>query len=122
MPHFENKSLLYKHISLSPLVTLPPPPSFYRCPPVLEMLLRVLAAYTFASRAWLLEKCHAQNCITIATSANSDGSAAAPGRLSVQERKELCVALTAAQESAMVQFLLEMCLPNSEEEEKEKKV
>jgi integrator complex subunit 2 len=122
MPHFENKSLLYKHISLFPLVTLPPPPSFYRCPPVLEMLLRVLAAYTFASRAWLLEKCHAQNCITIATSANSDSSAVAPGRLSVQERKELCVALTAAQESAMVQFLLEMCLPNSEEEEKEKKV
>ncbi|CAI8032929.1 Integrator complex subunit 2, partial [Geodia barretti] len=92
----------------------------FRCPPVLEMLLRVLAAYTSASRAWLLEKCHAQNCITIATSANSDGSAAAPGRLSAQERKELCVALTAAQESAMVQFLLEMCLPNSEEEEKEK--
>ena len=35
----------------------------------------------------------------------------------MQERKELCVALTAAQESAMIQLLLEMCLPDSREEE-----
>ena len=93
--------------------------SYVRCPPVLEMLLRVLVAYSSASRAWLLEKCHAQNCITVATSGSSDSSVSSSGRLSVQERKELCVALTAAQESAMIQLLLEMCLPDSREEEKE---
>ena len=88
------------------------------------MLLRVLAAYASASRAWLLEKCHAQNCITMATAANGDGSAAAAsgGRVSVAERKELCVALTAAQESGLVQLLLEMCLQSEEEEEEEEEV
>ena len=99
----------------------PPPLPSLRCPPVLEMLLRVLAAYTSASRAWLLDKCHTQNSITVATSAGSTDSSAAglvSDRLSVAERKELCVALTAAQESAVVQFLLEMCLPDDKEEEK----
>lgn len=82
-----------------------------RCPPVLEMLLRVLAAYTSASRAWLLNHCHTQNCIAMTTSTNTDG------HMTVQERKALCVALTAAQESAIVQLLLEVCLPDAEEEE-----
>ena len=33
----------------------------------------------------------------------------------MQERKELCVALTAAQESAIVQLLLEVCLPTDQD-------
>ena len=32
-----------------------------------------------------------------------------------QERDELCIALTAAQESAIIQLLLEICLPTEED-------
>ena len=33
-----------------------------------------------------------------------------------QDRKDLCVALTAAQESGIVQLLIEICLPNADDE------
>ena len=33
-----------------------------------------------------------------------------------QEREELCIALTAAQESAIIQLLLEICLPTEEDQ------
>ena len=32
-----------------------------------------------------------------------------------QERDELCIALTAAQESAIIQLLLEICLPTEQD-------
>ena len=32
-----------------------------------------------------------------------------------QERNELCIALTAAQESAIIQLLLEICLPTEQD-------
>ena len=83
---------------------------------MLEMLLRVIAAYTSASRAWLLDHCHTQNCIAMTT---TSPNTAEGGHMTVQERKELCVALTAAQESAVVQMLLEVCLPNAGEREEE---
>ena len=76
------------------------------------MLLRVLAAYTSASKAWLLDHCHTQNCIAMASPDTTSSSS----HMSIQERKELCVALTAAQESAIVQLLLEVCLSTEEEE------
>ena len=87
-------------------------PSFPRCPPVFEISLRVLAAYTSMSRAWLAEHAHTQNCVAMATSEFSSSSLAA-GK---QQRDELCVALTATQESAVVQLLLEICLPTKEDE------
>lgn len=37
--------------------------------------------------------------------------------LSSQEREELRVALTAAQESGIIQLLLEICLPNDKDRE-----
>ena len=83
---------------------------------MLEMLLRVLAAYTSASRAWLLEYCHTHNCIAMATNTDTSITSSSSGHMTSQERKELCVALTAAQESGIVQLLLEMCLPTSEDE------
>lgn len=84
-----------------------------RCAPVFEMLLRVLAAYTSASRTWLLDHCHTQNCIAMATTDGATTSSSS--HMSMQERKELCVALTAAQESAIVQLLLEVCLPTEQD-------
>ena len=86
-----------------------------RCPPVLEILLRVLAAYTAASKAWLQERAHTQNCVAMATPEPVTPSSS--GHMTKAERDELCVALTAAQESAIVQLLLEICLPTEEDKE-----
>ena len=73
----------------------------------------MLAAYTSASRAWLQEQCHTQKCIAMTT---GDSAASLSGHMTKQEREELCVALIAAQESAIVQLLLEICLPSPEDE------
>ena len=86
-----------------------------RCPPVLEILLRVLAAYTAASKAWLQEHAHTQNCVAMATPEPVTPSSS--GHMTKAERDELCVALTAAQESAIIQLLLEICLPTEEDKE-----
>ena len=81
-----------------------------RCPAVFEMLLRVLAAYISASRAWLSEQAHTQSCLA---AIGREGSSRR--QMSSQEREELRIALTAAQESASVQLLLEVCLPSQED-------
>ena len=75
-----------------------------------EMVLRVLAAYTSASRAWLTEQAHIQNCMAAISREGLSGRHVTP-----QEREELKVALTAAQESAAIQLLLETCLPSEED-------
>ena len=101
-----------QNVTEDPLVVLRCDPRVFRCPPVFEISLRVLAAYTSMSRAWLAEHAHTQNCVAMATSEFSSSSLAA-GK---QQRDELCVALTATQESAVVQLLLEICLPTKEDE------
>ena len=78
-----------------------------------EICLRVLAAYTAMSKAWLAEHAHTQNCVAMATAEASSSSSTLAA--SKQQRDELCVALTAAQESAIVQLLLEICLPTKED-------
>ena len=75
-----------------------------------EMVLRVLAAYTSASRAWLTEQAHVQTCMAAVGREGSSGRQVSP-----QEREELRIALTAAQESAAIQLLLEACLPTQED-------
>ncbi len=77
-----------------------------------EILLRILTAYTSASKAWLQEHAHTQNCIASAT---PEALTSSSGHVTKQEREELCIALTAAQESAIVQLLLEICLPTEED-------
>lgn len=74
------------------------------------MVLRVLAAYMSASRTWLSGQAHTQNCLA---ANNKDGSSLT--QPSAQEREELRIALTATQESAAIQILLEMCLPTDED-------
>lgn len=100
-----------QNVTEDPLVVLRCDPRVFRCPPVFEISLRVLAAYTSMSRAWLAEHAHTQSCVAVATSEGSSSSLAA----SKQQRDELCVALTATQESAVVQLLLEICLPTEED-------
>ena len=85
---------------------------FPRCPPAFDILLRILSAYTAASKSWLHEHAYTQNCISMATPESLISSA---GHVTKQERDELCIALTAAQESAIIQLLLEICLPTDQD-------
>lgn len=61
---------------------------------MLEILLRILSAYTQACRVYLSSR------VLDAASTEKE-----------KDRQELKVALLAAQESAIVQILLEVCLP-----------
>ncbi len=77
---------------------------FSRCPPLLDILLRVLSAYMDASRAFLTHHLQSHPVPAGNTSAAKIGNSDA-------EREELKNALIAAQESAIVQILMEICLP-----------
>ena len=83
-----------------------------RCPPAFDILLRILSAYTAASRSWLHEHAYTQNCIATATPESLTSTAS---HVTKQERDELRIALTVAQESAIIQLLLEICLPTEED-------
>lgn len=74
-------------------------------------MLRCLAAYTSAAKAWLHEQAHLQTCMA---AAHPD---AAGSHVTKQERDEMCIALSATQESALIQVLLEVCLPTKEDKE-----
>ena len=76
----------------------------YRCAPVLEIILRVLAAYTQACRVYMEN--HIQSNPVL------DGN-----NQIEQDRQELKNALLAAQESAIIQILLEYCQAKPDEKE-----
>ena len=76
-----------------------------------DILLRVLSAYLDASRAFLSHHLQshpipASNRTTAANASNAE-----------VEREELKSALISAQESAIVQLLLEICLPTDTEKQ-----
>ncbi len=86
---------------------------YSRCPPIFDVLLRYLAAYMAAASAFLQEQVRVQNCTAMARLYTPSGS----NQVTVQEREELRVALNAIQESAMIQLLLEVCLPTEQDKE-----
>lgn len=85
-----------------------------RCPPVMDLLLRCLAAYTSSAKTWLHEQSHVQSCVA---AAHPDLLSSLSGFVSKQERDEACIALSATQESAIIQLLLEVCLSTPEDRE-----
>ena len=85
----------------------------YRCPPIFDLILRCLAAYTSTAKTWLHEQSHVQTCMAAAC----PDSAPSGGYKTKQERDEMCIALCATQESAIIQLLLEICLPTEEDRE-----
>lgn len=86
---------------IDPLVVLRCDDRIFRCAPILEILLRILSAYTQACRVFL-------NSHVVDVAATDKE----------KDRLELKVALLAAQESAIVQILLEVCLPLESEKTK----
>lgn len=106
------RPLTHQNLTSDPLTILRCDSRVFRCPPVFEILLRILAAYSSASKAWLQEHAHTQNCIALAT---PEAMTSLSGHVTKHEREELCIALTAAQESAIVQLLLEICIPTEQD-------
>ncbi|CAL8102119.1 unnamed protein product [Orchesella dallaii] len=100
-------NLTADELTMDPLQILRCDPQVYRCPPVLNILLHILAA-TLASSKYFLTKHLMENL-----------SPAPPGTI-VQtdvEKEEMKNALVALQDSAAVQILLEACLPNQEDKD-----
>nr|KAI8738299.1 integrator complex subunit 2 [Biomphalaria glabrata] len=93
--------LTEQDLVIDPLVVLRCDERVFRCAPILEILLRILSAYTQASRVYL--NTHVLDAV------ETDKE---------KDRLELKVALLAAQESAIVQILLEVCLPLENEKKK----
>lgn len=83
---------------------------FSRCAPIFTIITRVLMGYLAASRAML-------NQHILANSSGAKSNASTSFSNVEQEREELKSALIAAQESAVVQILLEVCLLTPEEKE-----
>ncbi|XP_064619971.1 integrator complex subunit 2-like [Lineus longissimus] len=95
-------------MTVDPLIVLRCDVRVFRCPPILEIVLRTLLSYLQASRAYLTS-----HCLTNPIQEKNGPSTAN------QEREELKNALIATQESTAVQILLEACLPRPEEKGKE---
>lgn len=78
---------------------------FYpRCPPLLDLLVRILMGYLAGSRALLSQYLQAH------PASRTEGMAVE------QEREELRAALVTAQESASIQILLEFCVKTPQDQ------
>ncbi|CAI9724064.1 integrator complex subunit 2-like [Octopus vulgaris] len=110
-------------ITVDPLVVLQCDNRVFRCPPVLEIVLRVLEAYIQACRVFLSSHIASHPLFenpgfNNAQDQDKKDKEKLLDKTSVsleQERKELKNALTSAQESAVVQILLECCLRQPDE-------
>lgn len=75
----------------------------------MDLILRCLAAYSSSAKTWLHEQAHVQSCVA---AARPDSASC---HVTKQERDEACIALSATQESALIQLMLEICLPTEED-------
>lgn len=115
--------LLENDITVDPLVVLQCDNRVFRCPPILEIVLRVLEAYIQACRVFL--STHMASYPVLESlglpqppeqeKKDKDKGIEKSSVSQEQERRELKHALTAAQESAVVQILLECCLRQQSE-------
>ena len=75
----------------------------------MDLILRCISSYSASAKAWLHEQAHVFNCVA---AARPD---AAGSHMTKQERDEACIALSATQESAFIQLMLEICLSTEED-------
>ena len=106
----KNPEYSEEEIKKDPLIVLRCNPNVYRCPPVFDIILRVLNGYLTASRSLLNHHLLSNPVIP--------GSKPQQEIKSIeQEREDLKIALIAAQESGALQILLEVCLSTDYEKE-----
>ncbi|XP_052246674.1 integrator complex subunit 2-like isoform X3 [Dreissena polymorpha] len=91
-------------VTVDPLIVLRCDERVFRCGPVLEIVLRILGAYTLACRVYLENHIQCNPVADVTCQVD-------------QNRQELKGALLAAQESAILQILLEYCLPSNQEKQ-----
>ncbi|XP_046325730.2 integrator complex subunit 2-like isoform X2 [Haliotis rufescens] len=96
MPHTE------QDIVVDPLIVLRCDCRVFRNPSILEIVLRILSAYTQACQVYLTN--HIQTHPILDNNLHAE-----------HERQDLKIALSAAQESAIIQILLECCHVDKEE-------
>ncbi|XP_069471190.1 integrator complex subunit 2 isoform X1 [Ambystoma mexicanum] len=96
-------------LMIDPLIVLRCDSRVYRCPPLMDVVLHMLNGYLLASKAYLGNH--------LKETADQDIRPLQNNMLETPEvtREELKNALLAAQDSAAVQILLEICLPTEEE-------
>uniref|UniRef100_A0A8C6TTT3 Integrator complex subunit 2 n=1 Tax=Neogobius melanostomus TaxID=47308 RepID=A0A8C6TTT3_9GOBI len=104
-------------LMVDPLIVLRCDQRVFRCPPFMDIVLHMLNGYLLASKAYL--HCHLKETADFDRQNQTVSSLGVPGQPDTPEvtREELKNALLAAQDSAAVQILLEVCLPNSEEQQ-----
>ncbi|XP_076876530.1 integrator complex subunit 2 [Brachyhypopomus gauderio] len=102
---------------VDPLIVLRCDPRVFRCPPLMDITLHMLNGYLLASKAYL--NAHLKETAEFERHAQTISNLGLTGQPDTPEvtREELKNALLAAQDSAAVQILLEVCLPSSEEEQ-----
>ncbi|TRY97168.1 hypothetical protein DNTS_020330, partial [Danionella cerebrum] len=93
-------------LMVDPLIVLRCDPRVFRCPPLMDITLHMLNGYLLASKAYL--NAHLKETAEFDRQANL-GLSGQPDTPEVT-REELKNALLAAQDSAAVQILLEVCL------------
>ncbi|KAL4223618.1 Integrator complex subunit 2 [Mactra antiquata] len=94
-------------VTVDPLIVLRCDERVFRCAPILEVVLRILSSYTLACRVYMDN--HIQ-CNPVLDNNNQ----------AEQDRQELKGALLAAQESAIIQILLEYCMATGDEKNDDK--
>uniref|UniRef100_A0AAQ5YQH0 Integrator complex subunit 2 n=1 Tax=Amphiprion ocellaris TaxID=80972 RepID=A0AAQ5YQH0_AMPOC len=104
-------------LMVDPLIVLRCDQRVYRCPPLMDIVLHMLNGYLLASKAYL--QCHLKETADFDRQSQTVSNLGVPGQPETPEvtREELKNALLAAQDSAAVQILLEVCLPTSEEQQ-----
>ncbi|XP_056140438.1 integrator complex subunit 2 isoform X2 [Lampris incognitus] len=104
-------------LMVDPLIVLRCDQRVYRCPPLMDIVLHMLNGYLLASKAYL--HCHLKETADFDRQSQTVSNLGLAGPPDTPEvtREELKNALLAAQDSAAVQILLEVCLPTSEEQQ-----
>uniref|UniRef100_A0A4W4DWT7 Integrator complex subunit 2 n=1 Tax=Electrophorus electricus TaxID=8005 RepID=A0A4W4DWT7_ELEEL len=102
---------------VDPLIVLRCDPRVFRCPPLMDITLHMLNGYLLASKAYL--NAHLKETAEFDRQTQTISNLGLTGQPDTPEvtREELKNALLAAQDSAAVQILLEVCLPSSQEEQ-----
>lgn len=113
---FRQQRYTQNDLMVDPLIVLRCDPRVFRCPPLMDITLHMLNGYLLASKAYL--NAHLKETAEFERQAQTVSNLGLSGQPDTPEvtREELKNALLAAQDSAAVQILLEVCLASPQEE------
>ncbi|XP_070571553.1 integrator complex subunit 2-like [Ptychodera flava] len=112
---YQKSAYTQQDITVDPLIVLRCDHRVFRCPPILDIVLKILTSYLAASRAYLTTHLQA-SAVSFTKKSEIIG---ANSMMTEFEREELKNALISTQDSAAIQILLEICLPFEEDKARE---